>query len=254
MTISTKTNITRDLDREYGYDLEIETSYTRDGGVCHGYINGECKAVEWGRGAESEVKKQLYAAVTFDINNGSTPIQCQECGTFNCQINHVVEETTPMTGQPTYAELVINRESAYIAQRDTENKLNEIKAALTATIAADPDYKNDTQRKAELTNRLNDVVYKIYVDEARMTTDAYRATLAAIEVYQEAAKDARARLRYETAQMELRAAELQLQVAQAKYDAAEPTDEDPWGNVTKLPKGTAQSQGRDNWDFDAFNR
>jgi len=120
------------------------------------------------------------------------------------------------------------REAAYIAQRDTENKLNEIKAALTATIAADPAYKNDQQRKAELVNRLQD--YDTYVDQAQRAADQYRATLAALEVYQEQAKDARAKMRYETAQMELRAAELQLQAAQARHDAQEPVDESPYGH------------------------
>lgn len=221
-----KTNISRPVDREYGYDLETEFSYSRDGSVCHGYINGECKAVAYGHGCESEVRKQLFAAVTFDITHGATPVQCQECGAFNCQVTHTEEQ--PMQS-PTYAELVANREAAYIAQRDAENNLNDIKSSLTASIAADPAYKNDQARKAELANRLQD--YHLYVDHATKTADAYRAALAAIEVYQEAAKDARAKLRYETALLELEAAKLQLQVAQARHDAAEPTDEDPWGNV-----------------------
>lgn len=229
MTISNKTNISRQIDREYGYDLEIEVSYSRDGMACHGYINGECKAFESGRGAESEVKRRLYAAVTFDIERGATPIQCQECGKFDCTDNHVVEETT-MTNQPTYAELVAAREAAYTAQRDAERELAQLKARLTADIAADPSFKNETSRKAELTDRLYG--YDIFIDFDSIT-DAYRAALAAIEVYQEAAKDARARLRYETAQMELRAAEINLQVAQARHDAAEPTDESPYGELPK---------------------
>ena len=135
-----------------------------------------------------------------------------------------------MTIQPTYAELVANREATYIAQRDAEEITNQIKTALAAAIWAEPEHKNDTARKAELVIRLRD--YEADFDNTQRAADAYRAALAAIEVYQEAAKDARAKLRHETAQLELRAAELQLQAAQARHDAQEPTDEDPWGCLT----------------------
>lgn len=208
-----KTNISRDIDTQYGYDLEIETAFTReDGFMCAALLNGEQIDMFYGSTAEADAKQRLYSEVTHQINGGAKPQQ----------------EEQPMQ-EPTYAELVANREAAYIAQRDAENKLNEIKAALTASIAADTAYKNDQARKAELANRLQD--YDIYVDSATKTADVYRAALAAIEVYQEQAKDQRAKMRYETALLEFKAAEISLQVAQARHDAAEPVDESPYGNV-----------------------
>lgn len=213
--MSNKTNITRPIDTANGYDLEIEVSVSRDGICCHGYLNGECVVVKFGAEAETEVRVHLYRAVTWELNNGAR--------------ENLSNKEQPMQTQPTYAELVEAREQAYIAQRDSEEITSQIKTALTAAIWAEPEHKNDTARKAELMIRLRD--YEADFETAQAAADAYRRACNAIEVYQEQAKDARARLRYETALLEVKAAELHLQVAQAKHDAAEPTDEDAYGNM-----------------------
>lgn len=180
-----KQNITRPgIDAKYGYDLEIESSYSRQDGLTYcAYLNGELIDTFYGPTAEADAKQRLYSEVTHQINGGAKPVAA------------------------TYAELVEARESAYITQRDAEEDLADLKTGLTVH----PDYAE-----------------KI-ISAAKATADAYRKALAAIEIYQEEAKDARARMRHETAQMELRAAELQLQVAQARHDAQEPVDESPYG-------------------------
>ena len=271
-----KTNITRPIDTQHGYDLEIETSFTRaDGLMCAALLNGEQIQMFYGVNAESDAKARLYSEVTHQIQGGAQPIDDEPEITGDdsrpasyydtmsnlyedegMQNHHTYTQPTPKA-PATYAQLVEARESAYIAQRDAERELTVLKARLTADIAADPSFKNDTARKAELTDRLYG--YDIFIDFDSIA-DAYRKAIAAIEVYQEAAKDARAKLRYETAQMELEAAKLQLQVAQAKHDAAEPTDEDAYGNMPHQkpdaikPKSIAPNfETQHSWVLDVWN-
>ena len=76
-----KVNITRDIDREYGYDLEVETSVSRDGIACHGYLNGDCVVVKFGSMAETDVRVHLFRAVSWELNNGARENAAPSCAT-----------------------------------------------------------------------------------------------------------------------------------------------------------------------------